>query len=390
MRVPSTRHRWCPPGAGLLLALLAPPLAAQTSLSPQSPAGQPSQPSQPTAPLDACVQIGPSADRLACYDKAMGRAPAAELPAQVDTPANGASAPAATSLLAPTGAAAPVAAAAERSEPPSLMSKFWELDAQDKRGVFNLLGYRPNYVLPLHRTSRINRAPQSPNQAAVELPNYRREEAKFQFSLRTKLAQDVLLPGGDLWAAFTQQAMWQIWNGKDSKPFRNSDYEPELIYIAPTPQGLRELPFGWQWRYTQLGLAHQSNGQSDPLSRSWNRINLAAGFERGDWSLITRFLRRLKEDASTDNNPDLVNFRGRGEFQLNWAHGKHTAQLLYRTTLKDAKYGALQFEWTYPVFGDQPNGLRWYVQAFRGYGETLTDYNFRQNSIGAGFSFLQF
>ena len=106
--------------------------------------------------------------------------------------------------------------------------------------------------------------------------------------------------------------------------------------------------------------------------------------------MVTRLLSRLKEGAATDNNPDLVGYRGRGELQLNWAHEKHTAQLLYRTTLKDAKYGALQFEWTYPVFSEQPNGLRWYVQVFRGYGETLTDYNFRQTSIGTGFSFLQF
>lgn len=374
MCLSSVPHRGCLAGPGLLLAVLAPPLAAQTSA---------------LAELERCAEIGAPADRLACYDKAMGRAPAAaEPPAYVENPAGGAPAKASTSLLAPKDAAVPVAAEARQSA--SLLSRFWELDAQDKRGVFNFVGYRANYVLPLHRTSRINRAPQSPNQQMVELPNYKREEAKFQLSLRTKLAQDVGLPGGDLWAAFTQQAMWQIWNGKDSKPFRNSDYEPELIYVVPTPTGWRDLPLDWKWRYAQFSLTHQSNGQSDPLSRSWNRVNFAAGFERGDWSLVAKFLRRLKEGADTDNNPDLVNFRGRGEFQLNWAHGKHTAQLLYRTTLKDAKYGALQFEWTYPVFADQPNGLRWYVQAFRGYGETLTDYNFRQTSIGAGFSFLQF
>jgi phospholipase A1 len=345
------------------------------------------------AALDRCADIGPPADRLACYDKAMGRAVApAAPPAYVGNPVGGASAaapvPVSTSLLAPKGEV--VAAAAERQAPPSLMSRFWELEPQDKRGVFNFVGYRANYVLPVHRTSRINRAPQSPSQAIVEQPNYRREEAKFQLSLRTKLAQDVGLPGADLWAAFTQQAMWQIWNGKDSKPFRNSDYEPELMYVVPTPESWRQLPLGWQWRYAQLGLAHQSNGQSDPLSRSWNRVNLVAGFERGDWSVVARLLKRLNEDVATDNNPDLVGFRGRGEFQVNWAHQKHTAQLTYRTTLKDAKYGALQFEWTYPVFSDQPNGLRWYVQLFRGYGETLTDYNFRQTSVGAGFSFLQF
>lgn len=355
------------------LALLASPaIQAQGGNAPDA------------AALQACAAIGAPADRLACYDRALGRAP--EIAATA-APA------AATSLLAPKGEPLPAAAPLREgdTEPPSLLARYWELEPGTKRGVFNFVGYRPSYVMPLHVTSRINRAPSSPTQDAVPQPNYRREEAKFQISLRTKLAQDFLLPGGDLWAAYTQQAMWQIWNGKDSKPFRNSDYEPELIYVLPTPEGLRRLPFDWQWRYGQLSLAHQSNGQSDPLSRSWNRINLAAGFERGPWSLVARMSQRINESRSEDNNPDLVDYRGRSELQLSWAHGPHTLQLLYRSTLRDlVKYGALQLEWTYPVYADQPNGLRWYVQAFRGYGETMTDYNFRQTSVGAGLSFLQF
>jgi phospholipase A1/A2 len=337
--------------------------------------------------LQDCAQIGAAADRLACYDKLAGRAPAPLPPGGTQATApNGA--PVATSRLAPKDA--PVMTAAAPSGPASLMSKYWELDPADKRGVFNFTGYRPNFVLPLHVTSRINRAPTSPTQDTVAQPNYRNIEAKFQLSLRTKVLQDVGFEGGDLWLGFTQQALWQIWNGTDSKPFRNSDYEPEAIYVVPTPVSLRPLPFGWQWRHTQVGLAHQSNGQSDPLSRSWNRVYLGAGFDRGDWSFTTRIAKRLREDRERDNNPDLVSFRGRADFQLGWTSGLQTTSLLYRTTLRDGKYGALQLEWTYPVFRDQPNGLRWFVQAFSGYGETLTDYNFRQNSLGAGVSFLQF
>lgn len=364
-----------PLAAALLQAALTAPAFAQTADAP------------PT--LEHCAAIGAPSDRLACYDKLAGRAAVPAVPAAQATQPNGSAAPPPTSsLLAAKDAA--LSDSADPKPPSSLLSKYWELDPEDKRGVFNFVGYRPNYVLPLHVTNRINRTPSSPTQATVSLPDYRREEAKFQLSLRTKLAQDLLLPNADLWVGFTQQTFWQIWNGKDSKPFRNSDYEPEVIYVVPTSQGLRTLPFGWQWRYTMLGLAHQSNGQSDPLSRSWNRVYLGVGVERGDWSLTTRLTQRLNEPTETDNNPDLVAYRGRGEFQLNWMHGRQTASLLYRSTLKGVKYGAVQFEWTYPVYRDQPNGLRWFVQAFRGYGETLTDYNFRQTSLGLGVSFLQF
>lgn len=331
--------------------------------------------------LKGCAEIGPPSDRLACYDQLAGRAASAPVAPHGEAPSP-------TSLLAPKDAALAPAQVSDGGG--SLMSKYWELDPQDKRGTFNLTGYRPNHVLPLHLTSRINRAPQSPTQAAVPSPAYRKAEAKFQLSLRTKVVQDVGLADADVWLAFTQQVLWQIWNGKDSKPFRNTDYEPELIYVVPTPKSVRQLPFGWQWRYSQLVLAHQSNGQSDPLSRSWNRVYLGAGFERGDWSLSTRLSHRLSEDDTSDNNPDLVDYRGRGEVQLDWAPGRSTASLLYRSTLQNRKYGALQFEWTYPVFSDQPNGVRWFVQAFQGYGETLTDYNFRQTSFGAGVTFMQF
>ncbi len=342
-----------------------------------------------TPTLEHCAAIGAPSDRLACYDKLAGRAVAVPEPVAQQPAPGGLTAVPVTSKLAPKDAR--LADSAQAAEPPTgLLSKYWELAPADKRGIFNFVGYQPNYVLPIHFTNRINRGPQSPTQAAVQQPDYRREEAKFQLSLRTKLAQDVGLPGGDIWAAFTQQAMWQIYNGADSKPFRNTDYQPELTYVLPTAERWQQLPFGWQWRYTQVGLAHQSNGQSDPLSRSWNRYYLGAGIERGDWSLTAKVNKRVRESPETDNNPDLVPYRGRAEFQLAWSRGLHTASLLYRSTLKADKYGAVQAEWTYPIFKDQPNGLRWFVQGFSGYGETLTDYNFRQTSIGAGVTFLQF
>ena len=365
-----TRHRFAAARVAAwvgLLALVGPAARAQTDA--------------PT--LQGCAEIGSSSDRLVCYDKLAGRA--------VVPPVAAASAPGVpptTSQLAASDTA--VAQAPPAASGSSLTSKFWELDPGDKRGTFNFTGYRANYVLPMHVTNRINRSPDSPTQPAVTTPDYRRIEGKIQLSLRTKVVQGLLLPDADLWAAYTQQSLWQVYNGTDSKPFRNTDYEPELIYVVPTPEALRRLPFGWQWRYAQLGVAHQSNGQSDPLSRSWNRVYLGAGFERGDIALTAKVLTRLKESLDDDNNPDLTAYRGRAEFQLSWTPGAATASLGYRNSFRDARRGALQAEFTYPVYRDQPNGIRWYLQAFTGYGETLTDYNFRQTSVGAGLTFLQF
>jgi len=66
---------------GALLAAVAPPLIAQT-------------PAVTPATLEHCLEIGAPADRLACYDKAMGRAPApAAPPAYAENPVGGAPAP---------------------------------------------------------------------------------------------------------------------------------------------------------------------------------------------------------------------------------------------------------------------------------------------------------
>jgi len=343
----------------------------------------------PSTTLADCAAIGPASDRLACYDRLAGRAPEPSVPpARLELP-DAEAAPPSDSMLQPRGVP-PANGPGLRAERPSLLSAYWELDPEDKRGTFNFVNYRANYALPIHYTSRINRTPSSPTQEAVQQPAYRNIEAKFQLSLRTKVIQDFGLPDGDLWLTFTQQSLWQIYNSTDSKPFRNTDYEPEMVYVAPVPKSMRDLLAGWQWRMVQVGLVHQSNGQSDPMSRSWNRFYLGTAIERGNWILTGRLLQRIHEDRSDDNNPDLVGYRGRLEWQANWASGRHTASVLYRSTARDVKLGAIQLDWTYPVFDDEPNGLRWYAQLFHGYGETLTDYNFRQTSLGLGISFLQF
>ena len=351
----------------------------------------------PAVPLDlgVCRSIAGDAERLACYDRLAGRPrsdtarPATlSMPAPLVTPPSASADAAATPVATPSG---PGLMAAPRTGGTGLWSKFWELERADKRGTFNFLTYRPNFLLPVHYTSRINRSPTSPTPGREgSLPDYKRIEAKLQLSLRTKIVQSLLLPDADLWFGYTQQSLWQVWNKQDSAPFRSTDYEPELIYVLPVPRPYGELPGGWRLSMLQAALAHQSNGQTEPLSRSWNRVYVAAGLERGEYSLLARVLRRLPEDRDDDDNPDLTSYRGRGDIALTWTPGRATASVLYRTTLRDLRRGALQFDWTYPVDSDKPDGLRWYVQVFTGYGESLLDYNFRQTSFGLGLTLFEF
>jgi phospholipase A1 len=326
---------------------------------------------QAAEPLTGCAGEGDDRLRLACYDNAYKRLKAgaekvsdAQLDAQVAT--------------------------SDSQRESSVMSKTWELGPTDKRNTFVVRTYLPNFLLPMHYTSAINRAPHSPTQpAGTEKRNYRSVEAKLQISLRAKVVEDLLLPGADLWAAYTQRSLWQVWDSVDSAPFRSTDYQPELIYVVPVPAKLGKLPLGWNLRMLQLGFVHQSNGQSDPLSRSWNRITLGAGLEHGGFSIQVRDNQRIRAHGK-DDNPDLVEYIGRGEVNLAWSRGTSTLGATWRTNYNALNRGSLQFDFTYPVFSDQPAGLRWYVQLFHGYGETMLDYNHRQTSLGLGLTLFQF
>ena len=137
-----------------------------------------------------------------------------------------------------------------------------------------------------------------------------------------------------------------------------------------------------------LGLTfnHQSNGRSDPWSRSWNRVILNLGFERDNFALMLRPWYRLEEDMPDDNNPDIKNYVGRGDMTAFYRWNDHEFSLMLRHSLKggDDSHGAMQFDWSFPISGK----LRGTVQLFDGYGESLIDYNHRATYVGVGVSLM--
>ena len=329
----------------------------------------------------ACAAQADDARRLACYDALYGHdaipspTPAASNPVARQEPsamAEVATAPSGHGLAAG-----------------DYLGKFWELEPDAKRGTFVVRTYAPNTLLPLHYTSNINRSPTSATHPdAGDFNGYRQTEAELQVSLRAKVLQDVLLPGADLWLAYTQKSIWQLWNGSDSSPFRSSDYQPEGMIVVPVPDKLGDLGGGWRWRMGIAGIAHESNGQGDPLSRSYNRLYLGTAFTHDDIALQARYNWRLPE-SGVDDNPGILDNIGSTELSVSWLPGETTMRLTGRTSFKTLDRGSLQFEWTHPVFAGKPDGLRWYVDVFSGYGETLLDYNHRQNTLGLGFTLFQ-
>ena len=205
----------------------------------------------------------------------------------------------------------------------STLSRFWELENGSDCGTFSFRGYRPLNVSIIVRHAAARRAHLARRRATPA----RAIDYQAQRDAHRPVGADQARPGpasrrttrcskDSLWFGYSQQSNWQIFNGDLSRPFRTTDHEPELMYVYPTDI---HLPGGWRWRYAGLGLVHQSNGQSLPYSRSWNRAYLMGGVELDDRFIVTaRVWKRIKESAADDDNPDIADFIGRAEVSGRW------------------------------------------------------------------------
>lgn len=340
-------------------------------------------------PMDirACAAIETDSQRLACYDRASGRdnLPAAQKKTDTTTQASNARSTNVFSHESSKAVAANNQTAPESDVAPlSLLDSRWELSPESKLGTFNLRGYKPIVVMPFFASSNQNREPSSPNPLnTVGTPQYLDNiEGKFQLSLKTKIWQGVFGDAGDVWVAYTQSSRWQLYNEQESRPFRETDYEPEVMLVFNTNYEVA----GWDGHLLGIGFDHQSNGQSDPLSRSWNRVMGYVGFERENWTVMLRPWWRIPEGGTSDNNPNISNYMGRADMQIIREWNGQEFGLMLRHSLRGGSesHGAAQFTWAFPIVGN----LRGYMELFKGYGESMIDYNHNATYLGIGLSLL--
>ena len=256
----------------------------------------------------------------------------------------------------------------------SYLTKLWELDKEVPRGKYCFMPHRSSYILPFAYNDSPNK---EPIQAASPDMDVQETEVKFQISLKIKLWQDILGQEMDLWFGYTQKSFWQLYNFDDSAPFRETNYEPELLLNYRTNYKL----LGLYGRIINLGFNHQSNGRSEPLSRSWNRIVGNMGFERGDFTLLLKAWYRIPESSKDDDNPDITDYMGPGEIwgYYLWKNNRFGA-MLRNNFQTDKNRGALQLEWSFPL----SNKINGYIQYFTGYGESLLDHDHDVNRISIG------
>lgn len=315
--------------------------------------------------------------RLNCFDNVKPEIPVSQLGLD-----DGGLSPAAMPIIPST--TAPVR---------SYLTRAWNLDdmnISDESRLGRLQPHKQNYLI-VRKTSFVNQQPHSPGIGNNTLtPNdFDPEEIKYQLSVKADIGTQKNIDWNGLktfrlWGTYTQQSSWQIFNTRNSSPFRETNYEPELIATFGTvnQSGLKLINLGW---------VHQSNGRTQPESRSWNRIYLQGGWEWNDRvSFLGRAWWRVPEDPLKDDNPDIVNYLGRGDLVLRWEPGdksQSVALLLRNNLARTANRGFLQLDWALPV--NAGDSARIHLQFTTGYGESLIDYNHTQHTIGLGFSFRE-
>ena len=338
------------------------------------------------ASADACVALQSNADRLACYD-ALFKVPTTDVQPLVSEREAALSLSSETDSFADKVKNNVVAVEAAIFTPnTSLLDSRWELSPESKLGTWQVRAYQPVYVLPAFWTSKKHEQPTSGNPQNVISPDEAMPldstEMKYQLSLKTKAFENIFGNNGDLWVGYTQSSRWQMYNSDESRPFRETNYEPEASLMFRTNYEM----FGLNGRLLGLTFNHQSNGRSDPWSRSWNRVMVNVGFERENFAMIVRPWFRISENAEDDNNPDIENYIGRGDLTAFYRYKDQDFSLMLRHSLKggDDSRGAAQFDWNFPISGR----LRGKFQLFHGYGESLIDYNHKATYVGLGVSLL--
>jgi phospholipase A1 len=340
---------------------------------PLAAIGIPAATDAATTDVAACINVDDNGQRLACYDAAAGRAKGRSDAGARDAQPATTQQPSATSRVTGTeNLADPV-------RPKSLLGESWALDADAGDPRFNVRFHNPNYLIARY-SSAVYLEPSSPSLGSAPPPEspLDRTETKFQVSFKARVWETEARRLA-VWLGYTQQSNWQSFNAALSRPFRETDFMPEVM-VALRP----DLEWnGFRWRTLVLGAVHQSNGRADPLSRSWNRVYAQFGVERGNFAMYLRPWVRIHEVAQDDNNPDIIDYMGRGDVQLFYkSPGGFGSTFTGRLNTHTGKGAALFELSTPPLLGP----LKGYIQLFTGYGESLIDYNQRQTTIGVGLS----
>jgi phospholipase A1 len=260
----------------------------------------------------------------------------------------------------------------------SALTKRLEREERVAFDSFVITPHRPNYILPFTYNSNVNTEPYRPfivlDPDADKVDDI---EVKYQLSFKVPLIMGVFNEKTNFWFAYTQVAYWQLYNSDISSPFRETNYEPELLLDIQQDRKI----FGLTLSHIVLAFNHQSNGRTKPLSRSWNRIHANFILEKENFIMYLKPWYRIPENEADDDNPDIEKFLGHGDYGAGYKRNGQVYSILLRSTLHARdNHTSVQLDWSMPI----SKRLKVVIQYINGYGDGLVDYNHRNKRIGLG------
>ncbi|WP_218352634.1 phospholipase A [Alteromonas lipotrueiana] len=298
-----------------------------------------------------------------------------------------------TSLSSPDGAAQqqpdpePVAESPQETDKikqaPGILSSRFEADRQALDNLFVISQHHPNFILPMTYVTN----PNSVGNEELTALNVDNKEAKFQLSVKLPMYLPNESTDG-VYLGFTLTSFWQLYNSEVSKPFRETNYEPEVFYMKEA-----DITFlGYDFSAFQVGFNHMSNGQSGLRSRSWNRLFATVLFSDFDdlyylktWYRIPEDDKSSPTDPTGDDNPNIQDYYGRIELGYGTRMGNFKLLARLRNNLNfGTNRGSIEMNLSYPL-SDRYEVL---LQYFNGYGDSLIDYDRSQERVGLGFQLM--
>ncbi len=212
---------------------------------------------------------------------------------------------------------------------------------------------------------------------------YGRPTSKLQLSFKTPILRET-----PLFFAYTQLMFWNL--NDESKPFHDLTYNPELFY--------RLSPKDWgAVRSIDLGIySHTSNGKKDLDSRSLNKNYVRFNFERDGKKWMTRFGAQLSYLHGFDEtNKDIQDYIGPLSLSISFVQlfdsWVDKSEVAFEAS-PGGKFadrwdrGGYQLSWSFRLgkFNLVP---AFYMQYYRGYAETLLNYDDEVSEFRGGVIF---
>lgn len=223
---------------------------------------------------------------------------------------------------------------------------------------------------------------------AAESEVFGQQLVKIYFSMKYELFSEY---NSGLFFGYSQAIFWDFF--EESNPIVDVNYNPEFFYRFMSGHNLfgnAEVP---GLRYIGFGTEHKSNGQSGASSRAFDR--LFVDFELGAGDDVEIFIGAkyfqyyhdlFSDDTVYVDNLDITDYTGNFEFHVGYdANGKmiffFPQSIRYTMGFGGGPHGfditkgwhQIDLEF-FDIFG----GMKLFAQIWKGYGESLIDYD-REN-----------